>query len=132
MVINGIGNTSANVPQLGFPGSTAVNGAGGQNNNAFVIDDELTPQDKALVSDATGSVDLPNGQINMLAMRIALDRYAGNLQGPVTASYIEGISAAEMRDRTNAIPQSVLNNAVSYIADQTASQLPDNGTALYG
>jgi hypothetical protein len=132
VAINGIGNTFADVPQLGLPGGTAVNGNGGQTSNSFLIDDELTPQDKALVGNATGSVDLPNGQINLLGMEIALDRYTGNLQGTVTASYIEGISAAETRDQTDAIPQSVLSNALNYIADQATNQVPVNSTALYG
>lgn len=110
MAINGISNClpGFDALQLSFSGSNSVKG-GGQKSSGFRIDDELTPQDKALVSNAAGSVDLPNGQINMLAMHIALDRYAGHLQGPVTASYIEGISAAEIRDQTNAIPQSVLD-----------------------
>jgi hypothetical protein len=115
MAINGISNGSPDfdASRLRFSGNSAVKGAG-QNGTAFLIDDELTPHDKALVSDAAGSVDLPNGQINLLAMHIALDRNAGNLQGPVTASYIEGISATELRDQTNAIPQSVLDKAWFY------------------
>ena len=119
MAINGISNClpGFDALQLSFSGSNSVKGGG--HKSSFRIDDELTPQDKALVSNAAGSVDLPNGQINLLAMQIALDRYARHLHGPVTASYIEGISAAELRDQTNAIPQSVLDKALRYIADRT-------------
>jgi hypothetical protein len=133
MAINGISNGLPDfaASQLRFSGNSAVKG-GGQKSTSFLIDDELTPQDKALVSNAAGSVDLPNGQINMLAMQIALDRHAGHLQGPVTASYIEGISAAEVRDQTNAIPQSVLDKAFRYIADQTADHATSNSAILYG
>ena len=133
MAINGISTflPGFDALQLSFCGSSAVRG-GSQKGNSFLIDDELTPQDKALVSNAAGSVDLPHGRINMLAMQIALDRHAGHLQGPVTASYIEGISAAETRDQTNAIPQSVLDKALRYIENQTAAHAAPNTTMLFG
>ena len=82
MAINGIGNAFADVSELGFSNSSAVNDAGGPNRNGCGIDDELTTQDKAIVTGATGSLDLPNRQINMLAMQIALDRYTGHLEDP--------------------------------------------------
>jgi len=87
-------------------------------NSVCVIDDELTSQDKSLVTAAEGGVDLPNGQINMLATEIALDRYTGHLQGPVTASYIEGIGNAENRDGTDFISQSILSKALDYVAER--------------
>jgi hypothetical protein len=90
-------------------------------NSVCVIDDELTSQDKSLVTAAEGGVDLPNGQINMLATEIALDRYTGHLQGPVTASYIEGIGNAENRDGTDFISQSLLSKALDYVAEPATS-----------
>jgi hypothetical protein len=100
--------------------SSAPTQAGGRN-NVCVIDDELTPQDTALVVAAEGGVNLPNGKINVLAMEIALDRYTGHLQGSVTASYIENVANSEKRDNTDAIPQSVLSKALQYLAGQTGT-----------
>jgi hypothetical protein len=83
----GIGNAtgdSANISSVG---------------TSFNINDSLTPEDKKLVIAATGGLDLigPNGthQINFLAMQIALDRHIGNLTGPVTAAYINGLKNSE-------------------------------------
>lgn len=66
------------------------------------INDALTTQDKQLVIAATGGLNLigSNGthQINYLAMRIAMDRAIGNLNGPVTASYLNNIMGSQSRD----------------------------------
>jgi len=55
-----------------------------------------------LVTAATGGLNLigPNGahQINYLAMQIAMDRAIGNINGPVTASYLNNIIASQRRD----------------------------------
>lgn len=76
---------------VGFDGSTNVN-----------INDALTSRDKELVIAATGGLSLigPNGthQINYLAMQIAMDRAIGNLDGPVTTSYLNNIISSERRD----------------------------------
>ena len=68
------------------------------------IADALSPGDKALVTAATGGLDLigANGvhQVNQLAVTIALDRSMGNLTGPVTASYLQGLRSSAQQTST--------------------------------
>ena len=119
MTIGGLNSTAlyfGSVPAASF--GTGSLESGGQS-GSFVIDDELTTQDKSLISAASGSLDLPDGKINTLAMQIALDRYSGNIQGPVTTSYINNIGQQEARDGTNAISQSVLSKALDYLSQQS-------------
>lgn len=82
-------------------GEFLTSAQGPDGNRGFNIDDSLTPEDKQLVTAATGALDLaaPNGthEINTLAMQIALDRQTGNLTGPVTALYLNGLKNSEMQ-----------------------------------
>ena len=67
--------------------------------NAFSILTTLTPADKQLVKQATGwDIDSdPLGktaspEASALAGRLNLDRYSGNLTGPITQSYLQSLA----------------------------------------
>ncbi len=96
------------------------------------IDGTLTAGDKALVTAATGGLDLvgPNGvhEVNQLAVTIALDRAMGNLTGPITASYLNNLKTSEQASLAlnqqpgNAmapwISFDVLDKALAYLGQQ--------------
>lgn len=115
--------------KTGNPGEYMDTAAGGK----FIrINDALTPDDKNLVIAATGGLDLvaPNGthQINTLAMRIALDRAVGNLNGPVTASYLE--NAKNQERQTLALNRQQAGNLFA-AGDATAGKaLASQGPAI--
>lgn len=118
-------NLSSNLPgvSVGADGRMLVN-----------IDDALTSSDKALVTAATGGLNLvgPNGvhEVNQLAVTIALDRAMGNLTGPVTASYLNNLKSSEQQtlalnpQQGNAgIAFDVLDKAFAFLAQQPENPL---------
>ncbi len=96
------------------------------------ISDTLTSADKALVTAATGglSVTGPNGvhQVNQLAVAIALDRSMGNLTGPVTAAYLEGLRNGEQQ--TLALNQQQASNLTANGDSEEAEQLAAQGPGI--
>lgn len=65
----------------------------------------LTSADKKMLVAATGSLDLINNrEARLLATRIALDRYMGNLTGEIDKSYVIHL-LNEQRDQMSAAEQ---------------------------
>jgi hypothetical protein len=100
--------------------------------NTVDISDTLTSADKALVTAATGGLSVigPSGvrQVNQLAVTIALDRSMGNLKGPVTASYLEGLRNDEQQ--TLALNRQEASNLTANGENEEAEQLAAQGPGI--
>jgi len=92
----------------------------------------LTDSDKNLLSTLNGGNWQMNGPANLLVDQIAAARQDGSLNGPVSASFIQGIMAKQSgSDAINPhqaeIPAAVLNQALALI--KTDSQQAGNAAA---
>lgn len=80
-----IASIAATTPVKHWPTSADTN----KQFSGLDILNTLTPADKKLLEAATGSQDLINNrEALLLATRIALDRYMGNLTGEIDKSYV--------------------------------------------
>jgi hypothetical protein len=91
----------------------------------FVTVDTLTPTDKKLIETVTGSLQAVSNsgvhEVNLLATRIALDRFSGTLTGEVDKSYINNLIKEQKdipsseREKYSLIPFSTLDKALTFL-----------------
>jgi hypothetical protein len=113
---NPIGST---IPPKPFQKNTVAESPG------FVTIDTLTSTDKKLIEAVTGSLQTVSNsgvqEVNLLATRIALDRFSGKLSGEVNKSYINNL-IREQKDiplsdseKYSLIPFSTLEKALTFL-----------------
>ncbi|MBI3285746.1 MAG: hypothetical protein HYZ65_12980 [Burkholderiales bacterium] len=93
--------------------------------SGFTTVDMLTSADKKLITAATGNLQAVSAsglhEVNLLATRVALDRFSGTLTGEVDKSYINNLIKEQKdipskeREKYSLIPFSVLDQALAFL-----------------